>query len=100
MVVVNYRVFVCRNRCVCTTIALNVGRSESWTYGLYPLHDICIGNLTVSVGGVEIGTIKLTTSATSYTFVCDEAISGPIELSYTQSSSKAIYIKSIEVTYS
>ncbi len=55
-------------------------------------------SFTVSVGGTQYGSsTKLTTSATAYTFT--GTASGDIELSYTQTSSKAIYIKSISVTY-
>lgn len=54
----------------------------------------------VSVGGVQYGTnTKLTSTATTYTF--DGSSSGEIKFEYTQTSSKkAIYIKSISVTYS
>ena len=55
-------------------------------------------SFTVSVGGIQYGSsTKLTTSATDYTFT--GTASGDIALSYTQTSSKAIYIKSISVTY-
>ena len=55
-------------------------------------------SFTVFVGGTQYGSsTKLTTSATSYTFTGSS--SGEIEFAYTQSSSKAIYIKSISVTY-
>ena len=57
-----------------------------------------VGNLTVSVGGTEVGTITLTKTATSYTFDVSE-LTGEIVLSYTQTSSKALYIKSISVDY-
>ena len=54
--------------------------------------------LVVTVGGVQYGTQKsLTASATDYTFT--GASSGEINLSYTQTGKKAIYIKSITVTY-
>lgn len=55
-------------------------------------------SFTVSVGGTQYGSsTKITTTATNYTF--DGSASGEIVLSYTQTSSKAIYIKSITVTY-
>lgn len=55
-------------------------------------------NLAVSVGGTKFGdAISLTTTATEYTF--QGSASGEILFSYTQTSSKAIYIKSITVTY-
>lgn len=54
--------------------------------------------LVVTVGGVQYGTQKsLTSSAADYTFTGTS--SGEINLSYTQTSKKAIYIKSITVTY-
>ena len=56
------------------------------------------GNVTVSVGGTAVGTITLTNAATPYTFDVSE-LTGEIVLSYTQTSSKAIYIKSISVDY-
>ena len=57
------------------------------------------GSFTVTVGGTQVGSkTTLTKTATEYTF--DGAgNSGAIEFSYTQTSSKAIYIKSIAVTY-
>ena len=55
-------------------------------------------SFTVSVGGTQYGgSTKLTASATDYTFT--GSASGEIKFSYTQTSSKAIYIKSIAVTY-
>lgn len=54
---------------------------------------------TVSVGGVQYGSsTELTKTATSYTF--EGSASGEILFSYTQTSSKAIYIKSITIVYS
>ncbi len=54
-------------------------------------------SFTVSVGGIQYGaSTKLTTSATKYTF--EGSASGEIKFSYTQTSKKAIYIKSIEIT--
>ena len=55
-------------------------------------------SFTVSVGGTQWGnSTKLTTTATDYTFTGSK--SGEIKFSYTQTSSKALYIKSISVTY-
>ena len=55
-------------------------------------------SFTVSVGGTQYGSsTKLTTTATEYSFTGNSE--GEIVFSYTQTSSKAIYIKSIEVTY-
>lgn len=54
--------------------------------------------LTVSVGGTQFGdAVSLTNSATDYTFTGSGE--GEIILSYSQTSAKAIYIKSISVTY-
>ena len=54
--------------------------------------------LTVTVGGTQIGkTTSLTAAATNYTFTADKVLEGEIVLSYTQTSSKAIYIKSITI---
>ena len=56
------------------------------------------GSFTVTVGGTQIGaSTKLTTTATSYTLTSDKALAGEIVISYTQTSSKAIYIKSIAI---
>ena len=55
-------------------------------------------SFTVSVGGTQWGSsTKLTATATEYTFTGSK--SGEIKFSYTQTSSKALYIKSISVTY-
>ena len=54
-------------------------------------------NLVITVGGAEVGNVSLTKTATDYSFDCEA--SGNIVLSYTQTSSKAIYIKSIAVEY-
>ncbi len=55
-------------------------------------------NLNVSVGGTKFGDqVTLTTTATNYTFEGNGE--GEVVLSYTQTSSKAIYIKSISITY-
>ena len=56
------------------------------------------GSFTVTVGGTQYGSsTKLTTTATDYIFEGES--SGEIIFNYTQTSSKAIYIKSIEITY-
>lgn len=53
---------------------------------------------TITVGGTQIGEeITITTTATNYTFTSGEALKGKIVISYTQTSSKAIYIKSIAI---
>lgn len=58
------------------------------------------GNLTVTVGGKQIGsTIKLTSTATEYTFTSSELLSGEVVLTYTQTSSKAIYIRDIYIMH-
>lgn len=52
----------------------------------------------VTVGGKQIGAKKsLTSTATSYTLESSELLVGDIVISYTQTSSKAIYIKSISI---
>ena len=53
-------------------------------------------NFEVFVNGISIGSKTLTKTATEYEFVC--SVSGKIEVKYTQTSSKAIYIKSIKVS--
>lgn len=54
--------------------------------------------LSVSVAGTQFGSqISLTKTATDYTFEGNAA--GELVLSYTQTSSKALYIKSISITY-
>lgn len=56
-------------------------------------------NLAVKVGGNAFGgTVSLTQNATEYTF--SGSASGAIDLVWTNNSAKAIYVKSISVTYS
>ena len=56
------------------------------------------GTLVVTVGGVQIGNeITLTKTATEYTLEAEAVLSGAIVLTYTQTSSKAIYINSIAI---
>lgn len=56
------------------------------------------GTATIKVGGTIFGEIiTLTSTATEYTF--EGSAEGNVEISYTQTSSKAIYIKSIAITY-
>ena len=56
------------------------------------------GTVTVTVGGTQFGDpVSLTKDATDYTF--GGSASGEIVFSYTQTSKKALYIKSIAVTY-
>ena len=58
------------------------------------------GSLSVTVGGQQIGNeITLSETATEYTFEWDKQVSGAVVLSFKQTSSKAIYIKSIIVIY-
>ena len=54
--------------------------------------------LVVKVDGVEVGSTSLSTSATSYTFNFVTATNAKLELVLTQTTSKALYWKSIEVT--
>ncbi|MBQ3000614.1 MAG: hypothetical protein IJD63_02575 [Oscillospiraceae bacterium] len=56
-------------------------------------------SFTVSVGGTQVGSADLTKTATEYTFTLDEALTGEVVFTYTQTSSKALYIKSIEIVY-
>ncbi len=54
--------------------------------------------LTITVGGVQIGSsISLTSTATTYTFNSEEPLNGVVQISYSQTSSKALYIKSIDI---
>ena len=57
------------------------------------------GTVVVKVGDTVVGTFTLTSTATDYTCTLDQAISGPIVIEYSQTSSKALYFASIEVTY-
>ena len=53
---------------------------------------------TITVGGTQIGeAIKITSTSTEYTFEATAALKGEIVISYSQTSSKAIYIKKIEI---
>ena len=54
--------------------------------------------LNVYVGDTLVKTITLTASATEYT-IDVRGLSGTVKFEYTQTSSKAIYLKSIVVTY-
>jgi hypothetical protein len=57
-----------------------------------------VAKFTVTVGGVVIGSTKsLTTTATEYTLTSTEMLSGDIVISYTATTGKAIYIKSISI---
>lgn len=53
--------------------------------------------IEVLVNGVSIATKTLTTSATDYTFDLSGITTGTIEIKFTQTTSKALYIKSIAV---
>ena len=56
------------------------------------------GSFTVTVGGTQIGAkTQLTKTATTYILTSEKALAGDIVISYTQTSSKAIYIKSIAI---
>ena len=57
------------------------------------------GSCKVYVGETLVDTITLTATATDYTIELSEALSGEVRFEYTQTSSKAIYIKSIAVDY-
>ena len=56
------------------------------------------GTCDVYVGDTKVGSITLTKTATEYSFDV-EGLTGEIKFVYTQTSSKAIYIKSIVVEY-
>lgn len=57
-----------------------------------------VAKFTVTVGGVVIGSAQsLTTSAKEYTLTSTEMLSGDIVISYTATTGKAIYIKSISI---
>ena len=69
------------------TIKINTSGASSINASfIIKINDTQIGNST-----------KLTASATDYTFTTEELIDGKIEIIYTQSSSKALYIKSISI---
>ena len=56
--------------------------------------------LSVYVNDIKVGeNVTLSSTATDYTFETDEVITGTIKLVYNQTSSKALYIKSITVDY-
>ena len=72
-----------------TKIVINTSTASSAT-----------ATLKVYVGGTQIGTTKtLSSSATSYTFESATPLSGEVKLVYTQSTSKALYLKSINISY-
>lgn len=53
---------------------------------------------TITVGGTQIGVAeKISSTSTVYTFEATTALNGEIVISYSQTSSKAIYIKSIAI---
>ena len=59
-----------------------------------------VGSFNVSVGGVTVkNNNSLTKAATDYIFDLPQSLNGSIVFSFTQTSSKAIYIKSIEIVY-
>ncbi len=59
-----------------------------------------VATLSVSVGGVAIESPKsITASAANYTFTPTESATGNILISWNQTSSKALYIKSISIEY-
>lgn len=56
-------------------------------------------SFTVSIGGTQVGSsTKVTTTATTYEFTPDTALTGEVAFTYTISA-RAIYIKSIEIEY-
>ncbi len=79
---------------VSSTIFKNVSKIVINTSGATDIK----GDVVVKVGNKEVGTITLTNKATNYSFDVDN-YTGSIEFIFTQTSSKAIYIKSITVDY-
>ena len=72
----------------------NVSRIEINTSGASSIN----ASLTVKVGGTQAGnTTKIDSAAKAYTFSSSTPLTGEVVLSYTQTSSKAIYIKSIAI---
>ena len=72
----------------------NVSKITINTSGASSINATC----KVYVGDTEVGTITLTTSATEYSFDVS-GLTGEVKFVYTQTSSKAIYIKSFAVNY-
>ena len=56
-------------------------------------------SFNVLVGGETVGTQKITSTSTKYAFNLPQSKSGIVSFNYTQTSSKAIYIKAIEIVY-
>ena len=57
------------------------------------------GTAVVKVGDTTVGTINLTSTATDYTFELTDALSGPVVIEFAQTTSKGLYVKSIQITY-
>lgn len=58
------------------------------------------GDVQVSVGGTSFGDAQaLSATNTKYTFSLEEGATGEVQISWSQTSSKAIYIKQIVVTF-
>ena len=59
-----------------------------------------VGTLKVMVGGVQLGNVvNLTKTSTEYTFESSELLEGDVVIVIEQTSSVAVYIKSISVDY-
>ena len=57
-------------------------------------------SVSVSVGGTQVGSAtKLTATATEYTFTATTPLSGEVKFTFSQTSSVAMYIKSIYIEY-
>lgn len=57
-------------------------------------------SFVVKINNTQVGNkISLTKTATDYTFENTQELQGKLEFVYTQTSSKALYVKSIEVVY-
>lgn len=59
-----------------------------------------IGSVTVNVGGISYSPASITLTATSTDYTFTGSNSGSIMINWAQTSSKALYLKAIEVTYS
>lgn len=59
-----------------------------------------IGTVTVNVGGISYSPASITLTATSTDYTFTGSNSGNIMINWAQTSSKALYLKAIEVTYS
>ncbi len=82
------------------TLVLSTSELENFNKIVLNLSTASKASATVEVlvNGVSIGTKTLTTTATDYTFDLSAITSGKIEIKITQTTAKALYIKSIAVS--